>query len=250
MNDRFQPWRLRADWPWVAAVALFAAWYLWAAAYYRVPVWRRLCFLTGLALVAAGLLSPIEHVALRSMLSFHLLQNVMLADWAPPLLVLGLTSAMAAVAERRAAVRVITRPVVAQGYWLAVWYGVHLPAVYEYGLARSWALGIEHLLFLTAGLAFWWPLLVPGRMRPGGRLIYVSVAFFLAAPVALIIALAGETIYPYYDTTPHLWGLDTLEDQQLGGMLMAVEQSVILFVVAAVALVQLLRDEDAVVSEA
>ena len=60
--------------------------------------------------------------------------------------------------------------------------------------------------FLTAWLAFWWPLLVPGRLAPAGRLIYVSAAFFLAAPVAVLIMLAQHTVYPYYDTTPHLFG--------------------------------------------
>ena len=56
-------------------------------------------------------------------------------------------------------------PAFALPYWLAVWYVVHIPAVYGYGLDHRWALGIEHLLFVTAGLAFWWPVLVPGRMR-------------------------------------------------------------------------------------
>jgi cytochrome c oxidase assembly factor CtaG len=82
-------------------------------------------------------------------------------------------------------------------------------------------------------------------MRHGSRVIYLAAAFFLAAPVALLIALAGSTIYPYYDTTPHLWGLTPLEDQSLGGMMMAVEQSVILFVAAFQAFTAMM-DEDAV----
>src|SRR4051812_25797444 len=190
---------------------LFGVWYAWAARHFAAPWWRQACFLGGLVIVGLALLSPIEHLALPSMLSFPLLQNVMLADWAPPLLVLGLTPAMAAVAERVAAVRLVTRPGVALTYWLAVWYVVHIPGVYGYALDHRWALGIEHLLFVTAGLAFWWPALVPGRVRPGPRVIYLAAAFFLAAPVALLIALANSTIYPYYDTTPHLWGLSPLE---------------------------------------
>ena len=129
-------------------------------------------------------------------------------------------------------VRAVTHPAFALTYWLAVWYVVHIPAVYDYALDHRWALGIEHLLFVTAGLAFWWPVLVPGRMRRR-PLVYLAAAFFLAAPVALLIALAANTIYPYYDTTPHLLGLSPLDDQSIGGMLMAVEQSVILFVAFA-----------------
>jgi putative membrane protein len=241
----FDPWQGVADVEWAIAIVLFGIWYAWAARHFTAPWWRQACFFAGLVLIALALLSPIEHLALHSMLSFHLLQNVMLADWAPPLLVLGLTPAMAAVAERMAVVRLLTRPAVALTYWLAVWYVVHIPGVYGYGLEHRWALGVEHLAFVTAGLAFWWPALVPGRMRPGPRVIYLAAAFFLAAPVALLIALAGSTIYPYYDTTPHLWGLTPLEDQSIGGMMMAVEQSLILFVAAFHAFASMM-DEDAV----
>ncbi len=240
----FDAWQPVLDPEWIAALVLFGVWYLWAASAFHLPVWRRASFLIGLALIAVALLSPIEHVALHSMLSFHLLQNVMLADWAPPLLVLGVSPGMAAVAERNRLVRVATSPVVALGYWLAVWYIVHIPAVYGYGLEHRWALGVEHLLFITAGLAFWWPVLIEGRMSPMPKLVYLAAAFFVAAPVALLIALAGSTIYPYYDTTPHLFGLSPRDDQQLGGILMAVEQSLILFLVFSLAFYELLAADE------
>ena len=241
----FDAWRIVVDPEWALAVVAFGAWYLWAAALLGAPLWRRACFVAGLLLIAAALLSPIEHVALDAMVSFHLLQNVMLADWAPPLLVLGLTAPMTAALERRRWLRAATHPAVALPYWLAVWYVVHIPAVYGYGLDHRWALGIEHLLFVTAGLVFWYPLLIPGHMRPEARLVYVSAAFFLAAPVALLIALAGHTIYPYYDSTPHLFGWSPHLDQQIGGILMAVEQSILLFVMFAISFVALLAAEDA-----
>jgi cytochrome c oxidase assembly factor CtaG len=240
----FDPWHGVADVEWALAILLFAVWYAWAAHRLGVPVWRRCCFAGGLLLVGLALLSPIEHIALDAMLSFHLLQNVMLADWAPPLLVLGITPAMAAVAERRRWLRAATTPLVAIAYWLAVWYVVHIPAVYGFALQHRWPLGIEHLLFLSAGVLFWWPVLVPGRLAAGPKLAYLGAAFFLAAPVATLIALAPSTIYAYYDATPHLWGLSPLEDQQLGGILMAVEQSIILFAVFSITFLQMLTDDE------
>jgi cytochrome c oxidase assembly factor CtaG len=81
-------------------------------------------------------------------------------------------------------------------------------------------------------------------MQPMPKLVYLGAAFFLAAPVALLIALASNTIYPYYDTTPHLFGLSPRDDQQLGGILMAVEQSLILFVVFSLTFHQLLADDE------
>jgi cytochrome c oxidase assembly factor CtaG len=240
----FHAWTWVWDVEWMIAVVLFGVWYAWFSHVHRIPTLRRLAFWTGLLLIAAALFSPIEHVALESMVSFHLLQNVMLADWAPPLLVLGLTEGLARQAERFRVVRAMTRPQVALPFWLAVWYLVHIPGVYELALENRGWLGVEHLLFILAGLCFWWPVLVPGRMSPGPRLIYLCLAFFLGAPIALAIALADTTIYSFYDTTPHLFDLTPLEDQSIGGMLMSIEQSAILFAAAFYALLQLLREDD------
>ena len=127
----FDAWTWVCDVEWMVAVVMFGAWYAWARSSPPVPAaggGRR--SLAGLLLISAALLSPIEHVALHSMLSFHLLQNVMLADWAPPLLVLGLTPAMAAAAERLRVVAPHDPPVRGAPYWLAVWYVVHIPGVY------------------------------------------------------------------------------------------------------------------------
>ena len=142
---------------------------------------------------------------------------------------------MAAAAERRAWLRAVTHPAFALPYWLAVWYVVHIPAVYGY--APRPPLGARHRApavrdrrprLLVAGAR-------PRPHAPMAKLVYLAAAFFLAAPVALLIALASSTIYHYYDTTPHLFGLSARDDQQLGGILMAVEQSLILFVVFSLA---------------
>jgi cytochrome c oxidase assembly factor CtaG len=243
-GDPFDAWRWVWDPEWIAAIVLFGAWYAWLSHVEHVRPARRLAFAAGLLLIAAALLSPIEHLALHAMVSFHLLQNVMLADWAPPLLVLGFPAALAARGDRLRAWRALTSPGVAICLWLAVWYVVHVPAVYEAALRHRAVLGIEHLAFLVAGLAFWWPVLVPGRMRPGPRVVYLCAGFFFASPLALLIALSNSTVYGFYDTTPHLWDLTPHEDQSLGGMLMAIEQSLILFAAAFSAFIQLLREDD------
>ena len=49
-------------------------------------------FALGLLLVAAPLNTPLETLAAHYLVLAHLLQNAMLADWAPPLLILGLTA--------------------------------------------------------------------------------------------------------------------------------------------------------------
>jgi hypothetical protein len=68
------------------------------------------------------------------LLSAHLLQNVVLAEWAPALLVLGLPPGLAAAIGGIPAIRLLTRPPVALGLWLATYFVWHLPALYDTAL--------------------------------------------------------------------------------------------------------------------
>jgi putative membrane protein len=243
------PWQLQADPEWAVAIVVAAVDYALVVRTLGrrgepTPAWRKASFAAGLALIAIALLSPLEHVALTSLLSAHLLQNVILADWAPPLLVLGLTPAMLAAAETRGWVRAATAPPVALGVWLAAWYVLHIPPIYGYALQHRWALGLEHLAFLGSGLAFWWAVISPGRMRAPTRLFFLFGAFIAAAPVAFLLAFT-QPIYDFYEDAPKLWGLSALEDQQIGAIGMAVEQAIILFVACSLAFVQWLDEDDA-----
>jgi putative membrane protein len=243
------PWQLQADPEWVAAIVVAAADYALVVRTRgrrgdATPRWRKACFAAGLALIAVGLLSPLEHVALTSLLSAHLLQNVILADWAPPLLVLGLTPAAIEAAERRAWVRAATTPPVALAVWLCAWYVLHIPLVYGYALEHRWALGLEHLAFLGSGLAFWWAVISPGRLRPQARLFFLFGAFIAAAPVSFLLAFT-HPLYDFYEDAPKLWGLTPVEDQQIGAIAMAVEQAVILFAACSIAFARWLDEDDA-----
>ena len=81
--------------PLILALAVAAAvLYFRAARAEQPPLWRIVLFSAGLLLIAGALNSPLETIAANYLLLFHLLQNVMIADWAPPLLILGLTPAI------------------------------------------------------------------------------------------------------------------------------------------------------------
>ena len=239
LAGQFDAWHFVFDPEWALAVLLFGAGYLWAAHVMSAPLWRRACFLCGLLVIALALLSPIEHVALDSMLSFHLLQNVMLADWAPPLLVLGLTPAMAAAAERRAWLHAVTHPAFALPYWLAVWYIVHIPAIYGYGLDHRWALGIEHLVFIVTGILFWWAEIVPGRMTAERRIVYLFVALVVMMPLDVFIGLYPEPLYAFYEHTPKLGGISALTDQRIAGATAVLAETLVFAIALLLAALEL-----------
>jgi cytochrome c oxidase assembly factor CtaG len=240
-----------SDWSWsgeaIVAVVLAAA-YGAAGRRFPAPGWRRACFLGGCALLVLIWVTPMDTVALHYLLLVHLGQNVVLAEWTPLLLVLGVPAALAARLARPAALRALTLPAVALPLWLcnyAVW---HIPALYDAALRRPGSLlVVEHLLYLATGLLLWWPVWqdTPRRLSSQSRAAYVFAGFVLSAPLGLILALVPSPIYDFYATAPErLWGLSRLADQQLGGIAMASEQALVFFAIFAYWFARFLADED------
>jgi cytochrome c oxidase assembly factor CtaG len=209
---------------------------------------RATLFALGILMIAASLNSPLETIAVHYLLLVHLLQNVMIADWAPPLLVLGLTPAMrAAVAARGGRwLAVVTRPRVSLPLWLAIWYGVHLPAFYDYALRHPWLLNVEHGLLIFAGLVFWWPVFseAPQRLSTALRLVYLGAAYVGSAFLSLALIFSSSAFYGFYEAAPRLWGLSPEKDQNLGGILMNAEQMAVFFVALSYFLLRLLSEEE------
>ena len=242
------PWQLVFDPEWLVGLTVITVDYaVVVRAFERrgrpVSIRRRLAFAAGVLVTALALFSPIEHLALTSMLSFHLLQNVMLGDWAPPLFLLGLSTAMTRGLARRRWVAVMANPPFALGLWLLTWYVSHIPAVYDTALRHQSLLGIEHLAFLVSGLAFWWPEIVQGYLTPIGKVSYLAIAFLAISPLDLFVYLANQPLYHFYDHTPKLGGLSALTDQQIAGVAMAIESNLVLLTVIAFALMRLLAEE-------
>ncbi len=210
--------------------------------------WRASAFGAGVLLIVAALNSPLETIAVEYLVLFHLLQNVLIADWAPPLLLLGLSPAMrAALAARGGApFALVTRPQVALPVWLIGWYVVHLGGVYDLALRNPWLLNVEHLFMIAIGLVFWWPVLTdePRSVPTLARIAYVFAAFVLSAFLGLALTFAPP-LYEYYQELPHrLWGISAAKDQNLGGILMTSEQALVLFAAVVWLLVRLFREED------
>ncbi len=210
---------------------------------------RVACFLAAGALVLAVSVTPVETLALEYLLTVHLLQNVVLAEWAPALAVVGLAPALAAAAGAHRSVRAVTRPAVALTVWTANYMVWHLPWIYDLALEhRHSVLHAEHLLYFLTGAALWWPVLhdAPHRLATGRRAGYLFAAFVLASPIGLLMALLPEAAYSFYEDAPErLWGLSPLADQQLAGVTMVSEQAVVFFAAFAVYFVRFLAEQDA-----
>ena len=243
------PYAWQADLDTTLVVPVLALGYLFLVGRYGTSADRAASFGGALALLAIAFWTPIHHLGLHYLLSAHLLQNVILAEWAPLAAVLGISSAMAAAAARWRGWRVLTHPFVALPVWLANYYIWHVPAVYDAALRHQDTLiRLEHACYFGTGLLVWWPLVqdAPRRLASGFRAAYAFAAFMLASPLGLLLALLPRPIYSYYVHAPRLWGLSPLGDQELAGATMVAEQAIVLFAVFAYWFRRFLAEEGAI----
>jgi cytochrome c oxidase assembly factor CtaG len=220
--------------------AAAAAVYIWAARSDRPPRWRALMFGLGLFLVAAPLNSPLETIAAHRLLLVHLLQNALIADIAPLFVLLGLTPAMIAALNRHGARHIRAR--YALPAWLIAWYGTHLAGFYNWALESGWALNIEHGLLILGGLLFWWPI-VSGRLSTPAGLAYLGAGFVASSFLGLAFIFSSRPFYSFYIDAPRLWGLSPARDQNLGGILMNAEQTLVFLVAIGWYVWRLLEEE-------
>jgi cytochrome c oxidase assembly factor CtaG len=195
----------------------------------------------GVVLVFTAFVTELEPLANHTFLWAHLLQNVVMAEWAPALLLLAIPPRIAA----RAAGFPLFRPLVALPLWLATYYVWHLPWIYDAALRHPHSLlHVEHLTYLLAGICLWWPV-VHGARTAGAKAAYLFAAFVLASPLGLLLALIPRAIYPFYVHAPRTWGPGPLGDQQIAGVTMAAEEAVVFFGVFTAYLLRFLADEQA-----
>ena len=225
----------------VPALALGYAVFARAARVDRAHV---VCAAASLVLVFAAFASELQPLALHTFLWAHLLQNVVLAEWAPALLVLAIPPSLG----RRAARFALFRPVVALPVWLVTYFVWHLPWIYDAALEHpSTLLHLEHVAYFVTGLLLWWCVFqdAPHRLGAGTRAAYVFAAFVLGSPIGLVMALVPEPIYDFYADGPGLWGLSPITDQEIAGVTMAVEQSIVFFAAFAYFFARFFAEQDA-----
>jgi putative membrane protein len=213
-------------------------------AYYLVVRGRRVervriaCFVLAMLLLVAVFATPLETLALNRLLTAHFLQNVAVAEWIPALLVISVPPDIG----RRVRVPMIPALIV----WLATYFAWHVPFAYDFALRNPHTvLHLEHLTYLLAGAAMWWPV-IHGRQSSGIKAAYLFCAFVLASPLGLLLALLPDTVYSFYEARPTVWGLSHILDQEIAGTTMAGEQAVVFFAAFLFYFVRFLQEEERV----
>ena len=213
--------------------------------------WRAVAWAGGITCLFVALVSPLDALG-EQMASFHMVQHLLIADLAAILLTLALT-------------KHILRPLTRRIHWLerkagpfghpafgvvayvgAMWLW-HVPYMYDAALRHSGVHVLEHLTFAAAGLLYWWHLLSPirSRFRLGGMgpVLYMASTKIAVGLLGIVLAFAPNDIYTAYPDVTHL-GLSRLDDLHVAGLIMALEQSIVMGIALAYLFVRMLSEAD------
>jgi len=218
-------------------------------------------YAAGLVTIAVALLSPLDPIGDRYLLSAHMIQHVLLSDIAPALLVLGLRSpvlplglsrdALLAVAPGGKSGRVLARltsPWLAIPLWvLATWIWA-IPSVFDYSAQHQVVHALEHATLFYTGLAMWWLIIDPlprARLRPNNeRLALLGFTRLASACVCLPLTWIASTQYPLYVSAPRAFGLSAINDQHLAGASMCFIEALVFGIAFAAVFISILGRDD------
>ncbi len=270
MNASVPGWSSWSLNPVVILALLFAA-----GAYSRA--YRRACsrssklgaghwlpYTAGLLALAVALLSPLDRIGDRWLLSAHMGQHVLLSDVAPALLVLGLrapllplglsaeTLQLIAPGARTRASRALawaTSPWLAIPLWaLATWVWA-IPSVFDFAAEHQVVHAVEHATLFYTGLALWWLIVDPlprARLRPHGeRLALLGFSRLASACVCLPLTWLSHSEYPLYASAPRAFGISAINDQHLAGASMCFVEFLVFGIAFAAVFISMLDRSEA-----
>jgi putative membrane protein len=235
---------------WTFAPAILLAMALWVGVY----VWRfrqarreaggrgagprqALAFAGFIVVMFIALISPVDALGEDYLFTMHMSQHILLGDIAPLLLLLSLSRVIMRPATRRfhsfeRKLGPFANPLTFILIWFGLLYLWHLPVMYEAAIRNPFVHAIEHTCFFAAGVAVWWPLIqpVPMRYKLSGLATfgYILAAKLGLGMLGLYLTWSKSVAYTYYEHVPRIWGLSPIEDQNVGGAIMMLEQSLVL----------------------
>lgn len=217
---------------WLVVAALLFTYIRWRRAMERADGtgwgrWRTASSGVGALLVWAALDWPIGALGAGYLASVHEFQWLLLAQIAPPFLLLGAPphawQALALRPRWSNWLRRLAHPLVGLLGFNGVMLVTHVPALADALMATQVGSFVTDAAWFASGLALWWPVLAPAgvsRMSDPGKIGYLFAATIVPTAPAAFLTFAEYPVYRTYELAPRVHGIAAREDQQLAGLLM------------------------------
>jgi putative membrane protein len=222
------------------------------------PVKRTVAFGLGLMTVVGALNSGLESRA-DKLASVHMVQHLLLALVAAPLLAAGAPVRLALGATRGSTrsrlvgalagrpVRAVTHPLAGWLLFVGLIVGWHLSPLYDLSVRHPLLHDLEHALLLTSALLFWAQVLsvdpLPHRLTPVGRVLYLLAAMPAMSVIGIWLVVARNLRYPLYAGPARALGVSALRDQHIAGVIMWGGDALLGVITLLIACQALLREE-------
>lgn len=202
----------------------------------RLGAARLAAFFGGVAVIFIALNGPLHDLSDNYLFSAHMVQHLLLMMVAPPLLLLGMPGWLVRpVAERRgvrSVARFLTRPLIAFAIYNIVLIGWHFPGAYNLALVNHDVHIAQHLMFMTAAVIMWWPIVNPlpeltPKLASPLQMMYLFAMGIPMSALSAMVTFADGVLYAWYGEAPRIFELSAHEDQALGGVIMWVPGSLI-----------------------
>jgi putative copper resistance protein D len=201
----------------------------------RIGRWQQAAWWAGLALTAAGLVGPVDTLS-EDLLSAHMVQHLLIADLAAPLMLIGIRTPVLQnylppavlrplARERwlRAVLRTLRKPLVALPLFVLLLYTWHFSFAFEAAMRHPAIHAFQHLCFVFAAGLVWWPVLEPDKANLRGELWkagHVLGARMFGMMIAMAFILTPTALYAGVYGSGERHGMSAIADQRLAGGLM------------------------------
>jgi putative membrane protein len=227
----------------------------------RPPVWRTVCFATGMLITYTVLLTRFEYLA-EHMFFLNRVQHIVMHHLGPFLIVLGWPGAtikrgmpapLCRVTEARWVVQPIhwvQQPILAAVLFVGLIFlwlipSVHFRAMIDPGLysLMNWSMVVDGILF--------WSLILDPRPSPPARIGFIArgglsiAVMFPQILVGAVIAFSNEDLYDFYHWCGRIYpAIDAAKDQLFGGLIVWIPGAMMSVVGMLVVLNFLFQDEE------
>ena len=216
---------------WLVMALLAVGYVLWrrrslAAGRGEWPTQRIGFFALGWLLVWAALDWPIGALGGGYLASMHTVQWLLLAQIAPPFLLLGVPAAgwpADPTTGRGALLLGLAGPLPGLLIFNSVLLVTHVPTLTDALMATQVGSFLIDAAWFVSGLALWWPVVAPApyaRLREPAKMGYLFAATILPTAPAAFLTFAEYPVYRLYELAPRVGEIAARTDQQFAGLLM------------------------------
>ncbi|HKI54456.1 MAG TPA: cytochrome c oxidase assembly protein, partial [Anaerolineales bacterium] len=213
---------------------------------------QQVAFHAGTLIGLVALVSPLDELGDEYLFSAHMVQHLLLMFGTAPLWLIGTPGWLVDRIIPKGLTKSVewfAAPISAYVAFISVLFFWHIPSIYGMAQESETIHIIEHLTFIGAGLIGWWPVMGAdsshiSKPEPPVRMLYL---FLLAVPctaLAAILTFSHTPLYAFYITASHPFGLDVLQDQHLGGLLMWMPTHMFLLLALGITFIKWFVDSD------